>query len=108
MADNISTKPWDGSPSQWPDAAAFCRACLIDENETGQPKTKALCKLPYREPEGGAPNVNAIHAAAAALAGGRGGVQATPASKKAAAKRLLALYAQMKEDAPPSIKNMAM
>ena len=108
MADNISSRPWDGSASNYKDANAYCAACLIDENEAGQPKVKALCKLPVREPDGGAPNANAIHAAAAALAGGRGGVQAKPASKKAAAKKLLALYAAMKEDAPPSIKNMAM
>lgn len=123
MADNISSRPWDGSAANYDDAGDWCNACLIDENPAGKPKVKGLCKLPVYEPspddpkggpEGdnpthrvGALNVNAVHAAAAALAGGRGGVQASPAAKKAAAKKLIRLYRQIKEDAPASIKNMA-
>jgi len=72
----FSDKPWGAiSDSDYRDASHFCSACLIDLNEPGQEKTKANCKLPIKEP-GGVYNRNAIHAAAAALAGARGGVQA--------------------------------
>lgn len=124
MSDEISNKPWTGNAADYDDAADWCNACLIDENPAGQPKIKGLCKLPVYEvspndPKGGpkgdnpqhevgALNVNAVHAAAAALAGGRGGVQASPASKKKAARKLLTLYARIKQPAPPSIKQMAM
>ncbi len=99
-------KPWDGSASRWPDAQKMAESCLINQN-TGNPKNwkKDACKMPIKEPSGEY-NVNAIHAAAAALAGGRGGVQASPAEKKAAAKKLASLYARMHEDPPPSLKRM--
>jgi hypothetical protein len=101
----ITNGAWDGSASRWPDADSFCEACLIDENEPGKPKVKTLCKLPVKEPNGDT-NANAAHAAAAALAGGRGGVQAKPQSKKAAARKLKTIYAEMKEPLPLSIKAM--
>lgn len=99
-------KAWDGSASRYPSTEAFCKACLIDENDAGEDKVQAKCKLPVYEP-GGALNSNAVHSAAAALAGGRGGVKASPASKKAAAKKLIRLYGELKEDPPDSLKNMA-
>lgn len=102
----ISNAPWDGSASNYKDAASYCAACLIDENKLGADKVKSACSLPVKTPDGTI-NSNAVHAAASALAGGRGGVKASPASKKAAARKLVALYGQMKEDVPPSIKNMA-
>ena len=108
MADGLSTSPWDGSASRWPDAASFAESCLINEN-TG-PKagwTKDKCHLPIREP-GGAVNRAAMGAAAAALAGGRGnGVQLTPAVKKAAARKLAALYRRFKLTVPDSLARMA-
>lgn len=97
---------WDGSASNYADADAYCKASLIDENPAGQDKVKSLCSLPVYEANGDL-NANAVHAAASALAGGRGGVKASPASKKAAAKKLVKLYGQLQEDAPPSIKSMA-
>jgi len=104
---DVSNKPWgDVSAADYEDADTFCSACLIDANPDGQDKTKSNCKLPVYDP-GGALNRNAVHAAASALAGGRGGVQATPAQKKAAAKKLVKLYGVLNEDAPPSIKQMA-
>lgn len=103
----ISNAPWDGSASRWPDTPSFCDSCLINEN-TGDRKNwvQSACKLPYKEPSGDI-NSNAVHAAASALAGGRGGVSASAASKKAAARKIKAIYGQMKEDCPPSIMNMA-
>lgn len=102
----VSNRPWgdfsesDYSPEQ------FCRAALIDENPPGAQKVKANCKLPVREPDGTL-NRNAVHAAAAALAGARGGVKASPEAKRAAARKLLRLYAQLGEEPPESIRRIA-
>lgn len=103
----LTNKPWDGNASRWPDTASYCDSCLINEN-TGDREnwTQDMCKLPVKEPDGTV-NTNAVHSAASALAGGRGGVKASPASKKTAARKIKALYAEMKEDVPPSIKAMA-
>lgn len=104
----FTSKPWDGSANRWPDAASYADSSLINLNTGSRSNwTKGNVKLPYKEPDGTV-NVNAVHAAAAVLSGGRGGVQAPPAAKKAAAKKLVSLYGQMKEDVPPSIKQMAM
>ncbi len=98
--------PWDGSASRYDTTDNYCKASLIDENPSGQDKVQALCKLPICEPNGDI-NSNAVHAAVAALAGGRGGVKAKPESKKAAAKKLLSIYRDMKENPPPSLTNIA-
>jgi hypothetical protein len=97
----VSDKPWsqfsasDYSIEQWR------RACLL-KMPGGDPNAKSTYKLPVREP-GGALNRNGVHAAAAALAGARGGVNA-PAEAKAAAKRKLrGLYRQLGEDPPESL-----
>jgi len=104
---SFSDKPWGSiSESDYRDADQFCAACLIDLNPPGKDKVKANCKLPVREP-GGAYNRNAIHAAAAALAGARGGVQAPPDEKRKAARALLRLYRQMDETPPESLKQIA-
>ena len=103
----ISDKPWGSiSESDYKDADQFCKACLMDMNEPGKPKTKDACKLPVREPNGTL-NRNAVHAAAAALAGARGGVDAPLAEKRKAARKLLSLYAELKEEPPESIKRLA-
>lgn len=99
----VSTKPWssfsasDYTPEQWK------RACLI---VMGDGSNKSDCKLPVREPSG-AVNKNALAAAAAVLAGGRGGVQASPAQKKAAARALISLYGQADMQPPDSLKRLA-
>jgi hypothetical protein len=104
----FTNKPWDGSANRWPDAASYADSSLINLNTGARSNwTKGNVKLPYKEPDGTV-NVNAVHAAAAALAGGRGGVQASPQAKRAAAKKLVSLYAQMKQDVPQAIKQMAM
>lgn len=103
----FSSKPWGSiSESDYASPEAFCSASLIDMNESGQAKSKGRCKLPIKEP-GGAYNRNGIHAAAAALAGARGGVQAPAAAKRSAARALVRLYGQMDEQPPDSLKRLA-
>lgn len=103
----ISNRPWGAiSEADYRDAAQFCAACLIDLNEPGAEKTKGKCKLPIREP-GGAINRNAVHAAAAVLAGARGGVDAPPDEKRKAARKLIRLYREMNEEPPESLRRLA-
>src|ERR1051325_7703983 len=102
----VSEKPWGSiSAADYADADAWCAACLIDLN-TGRDKTKGGCKLPIFEP-GGALNRNGVHAAPAVLAVARGDVDAPPAAKRAAARKLIALYRQLREEAPESIRRLA-
>jgi hypothetical protein len=103
----VSHAPWDGSASRWPDAQSMAKSCLINLN-TGDPKdwSKDNCKLPIREPNGDL-NANALGPAAAALNGGRGGVDAPVPAKKAAARKLLAAYGEAKMDPPPALKMLA-
>lgn len=103
---------WDGSASQWPDAGAYCGACLIDLNPDGAEKVKDLCMLPYKEP-GGKTNVQGV----LACAGGRGisrvkrpgGISqsAWDTAKRAAANKLLGLYEQMNRTAPNVVYALA-
>lgn len=103
----FSDKPWGSiSEADYKDAETFCDACLIDLNGPGQEKTKGKCKLPIREPSG-VYNRNAIHMAAAALAGARGGVQAPPEEKRRAARKLIRLYREMEEEPPESLRRLA-
>jgi len=102
----FSRGSWD-SPEGALEAGAFCQCCLIDENESGKEKVKAKCKLPVRSTPGGPVNINAMHAAAAALAGARGGVSASSESKGKAARKLVRLYAEAGEGAPDSLQRMA-
>ena len=102
----ISEGAWDGAASNYSSTEAYCSACLIDLNDGSGDKTQAKCKLPVKTPSGDI-NRNAVHAAAAALAGGRGGVNAPPAAKKKAARALIRLYGELKEDPPDSIKSLA-
>lgn len=94
----IVSKPWNGDASRFT-LEQYRRSCLI----TGE--TKEACHLPVREPNGDL-NKNALGAAAAALAGARGGVQASPAQKAAAARTLRRLYAQAGMTPPDSLKRM--
>jgi len=89
----------DYTPEQWR------KACLIDTGR-GDELSKERYKLPVREP-GGALNVNGVHAAASALAGGRGGVDVPADQRKAAARKLVRLYGEIDEDPPDSMRTMA-
>jgi len=99
----ISNKPWgqfsesDYTPEQW------VRACLI---HLADDLVKVNHKLPVREPDGTL-NRNGVHAAAAALAGARGGVDAPPEKKRAAARALIRLYRELEEDPPESLRRLA-
>lgn len=98
---------WDGSASRYSSTEAYCKACLINLN-TGEHSewTQANCKLPVKDTDG-QPVRQAIHAAAAAITGARGGVDAPDEDKKSAANALLDYYSQMKEDAPVSLYQVA-
>jgi len=102
----VSDRPWssftaaDYTPEQWR------RACLIDTGE-GDVDSKSRYKLPVREP-GGAINRNGVHAAAAVLAGGRGGVQASAEQKAKAARALVRIYrTDLNEEPPDSLLRLA-
>jgi hypothetical protein len=106
----VSDRPWSGvTRRQYASATEFCAACLIDENPSGRPKTKTRCKLPVYEPRqmGGLLNRNAVRAAAERLVATRGGVVAPPELKRLAAKRLVALFAEIGETPPPSLAALA-
>lgn len=104
----ISNEPWSNfSDSDYADAGALCDASLINMNTGPRAQwTKANCKLRVYEPDGDL-NRNGVHAAAAVLAGGRGGVMAPADMKRRAANKLMLLYGQLKEQAPESIRRMA-
>ena len=87
----FTTKPWDGSASRFADAAAYCRACLIDDNPAGAEKTQEKCHLPIREPDGDV-NINAVRNALARV----NQVQTSPEKKATARRRLEQLMSQFK------------
>ena len=107
----VSTRPWSEiAESDYEDAVDFCEACLINLNEGPRSEwTKAACKLPVYEPKamGRKLNRNAVIAAAAALAGARGGVKAPPEEKRQAARKLLRLYRAIELEPPESLKRLA-
>lgn len=105
----VSNEPWSNfSDSDYSDAGAFCDASLINLNDGPRSGwTKANCKLRYKEPDGDV-NRNGVHAAAAVLAGGRGGVQAPADAKRAAARKLVSVYRNdLKETPPESLMRLA-
>jgi hypothetical protein len=101
----ISNRPWGEVSEADYDVGQWHRACLIHTHD-GEPESKAECKLPVREPSGTL-NRNGVHAAAAALAGARGGVSAPADAKRNAARRLRSLYRELEEDPPESVVRMA-
>lgn len=101
----ISDKPWSRFSESDYDLDQWYEACLIKPPKS-EYTAKSQAKLPVREPDGTL-NRNAVHAAAAALAGARGGVQASRDDKRRAARALLRLYAELEEEPPESIKRIA-
>ena len=105
-AAGVSNAPWgnftqaDYSPAQWH------AACLIHDHGSGVPDTKDQCKLPVKEPAGTL-NRNGVHAAAGAIGGARGGVQASTEQKAKAKSALRGLYGTLNEDPPDSLKAAA-
>lgn len=104
----VSNRPWSQvTVADYPDAGTYCDACLINENTGPRADwSKDRCKLPVREP-GGDLNRNAVHAAAAVLAGARGGVDAPATLRRRAARTLTRLYRQLDETAPDTLRRMA-
>lgn len=94
----ISDKPWsdfsqaDYSIEQWR------KACVV--HPSSPTENKGDYKLPIREPNGDL-NSNAVHAAAGRVHELQG------ASKSQAAKALISAYAQLKEDPPPALSQLA-
>lgn len=94
----VSNAPWskfsqgDYTDAQWREA------CILDRG-TGD-TAKQRYALPVKEPDGEV-NRNGAHAAAAVLAGGRGGVDAPAAAKKAAARKLVSIYRNDLKETPP-------
>lgn len=106
MAETVSTKPWSNfSESDYTDEQ-WLKACLLDRGpDNGSAKQRA--SLPVREPDGTL-NKNACHAAAAALAGARGGVKASPELIASAKKKLVSLYKNaLDAEAPESLQHGA-
>jgi hypothetical protein len=103
----VSTKPWgDITEADYADAADYCDASLVNLNDGPRGRwSKAQCHLPIREPKamGGMVNRNALGAAAAALAGARGGVQLPPDAKRQAARALVRQYLAAGMAPPPSL-----
>lgn len=107
MSD-VTSSPWGTiSASDYKDGAAYCGACLINRND-GPPAswTKDACSLPVRQPDG-ALNTNAMSAAAGILNGARGGVDASDAEKKTAARTLIGFYRDAKLNPPSSLTALA-
>lgn len=98
---HISEKPWSDYTKADYTIEQWHAACLIHQHQ-GPPTSKSQCKLPVKTP-GGALNRNGVHAAAAALAGARGGVQASSEEKAKAASALRGYYKQLGETPPDSL-----
>lgn len=106
----ISDRKWSEiAESDYADADDYCGACLIDLNPKAEERTKERCKLPVYEPRklGGSLNRNAVHAAAAVLAGGRGGVDAPQEEQRKAARKLVRLYRELGEEPPDALRKLA-
>lgn len=97
----MSTKPWSDYTEADYTLEQWHNACLIHLHD-GPPTSKSECKLPVKTPTGTV-NKNGVFAAAAALGGARGGLNAPIAKKEAAAKTLLGFYKQMNHPPPPSL-----
>lgn len=96
----VSDKPWSGFKASSYTDAEWKRACIF--HAAGSDKNpKSYCKLPVREPDGTL-NKNGVHAAASRI----GQVQSSPEQVKAA-KTLVKLYGQLKEQVPENVKKLA-
>lgn len=99
---HISETPWSEYSKSDYTLTQWHTACLVHTHD-GEPTSKSECKLPVKTPDG-VLNRNGVHAAAAALAGARGGLKGlSEDQKKAAANALKRYYAQLDEDPPESL-----
>lgn len=104
MSVTISEKPWSDYTAADYTLEQWHNACLIHLHSSNEEYTKADCKLPVKTPEGTI-NKNGVHAAAAALAGARGGVKAPEDDKKKARAAIRRMYGLMEEKPPPSMRH---
>lgn len=100
--EHISEQPWSNYTASDYTIEQWHKACLVHLH-TGPPTSKDQCKLPVKTPNG-VVNRNGVHAAAAVLAGARGGVNASPEQKASARKSILSLYSQINEKPPTSLQ----
>lgn len=98
----VSEAPWEFDASKYT-PEQLRSACLVID---GDGSTQADCHLPVKEPDGTL-NKNAVHAAAAALDGARGGTKLSDPDKKSAADALVGLYAKIGEKAPDGVTKLA-
>jgi hypothetical protein len=98
---HISTTPWSNYTEADYNLDQWHKACLIHQH-TGPPTSKTQCKLPVRTPDG-VLNRNGVFAAAAAMAGARGGVNATPDELAKAKTAIAGFYRQLNAKLPASI-----
>lgn len=98
-ADDIDEGKWDGDAANYTDEQ-YRSASLI------QGKNKDDSHLPVKTPEGKLSRAG-VHAAAASLAGARGGVKAPDDEKRAAARKLIGHYNTLGEKPPPSVLKIA-
>jgi hypothetical protein len=103
MMKNVSTQPWSDFKESDYTLEQWHNACLIHQH-TGAPTSKAQCKLPVKTPNGTL-NSNAVFAAAAALAGARGGVDATSEEKAKAKKALVGYYNKLNKPLPSFLQH---
>jgi hypothetical protein len=105
----ITEISWDGSEGRFSDEE-WAHSCILDMGDCSaaskQATAKQRYKLPIREPNGDL-NVNALGSAAGALGGARTPLQACPAAKKAAARRLVTAYGEAKLDVPEHVTSLA-
>lgn len=101
--EHISTKPWSDYKESDYTVTQWHNACLIHQHD-GPPTSKSQCKLPVKTPDG-ALNRNGVVAAAAALAGARGGVDATTEEKTKARTALIGYYNQLNMPLPPGLQH---
>jgi|HubBroStandDraft_6_1064221.scaffolds.fasta_scaffold08977_9 hypothetical protein len=106
MSNQFSDAPWSNPVSKL-SAADYAKVCMIDENDPGEPKVKDKCKLPYRMKPGGPIYKKALASIASVLAGGMGGVQASGASKMAAARKTLRLMTEAGMTPGDALKKLA-
>ena len=100
----VVRKPWNGDASRFEDDE-YKRSCLIDRG--GDAPVKERCSLPVLEPNGDV-NANALGAAAAVLAGARGGLRGVSTEAKAkAARKLMRYYSQADMEPPDSLRRVA-
>jgi hypothetical protein len=99
---HISEKPWSAYKESDYTIEQWHSACLIHLH-SGSPTSKSQCKLPVKTPNG-ALSRNGVHAAAAALAGARSPLKASPEQKVKAARALRGYYRQLEEEPPDSLK----